>query len=260
MIYSLPTIEENDYEDKLLSKSDLIVENIIEKYFIKAYDSTSREELTKHILSQFSDMHIKGLKTIFLTGGAAAGKSTLAQYISSRLPSSETISTDDYFLGSREDRLTKLNNPEVIYDKDLLREHIKILADLPFDKTIKVPSYHPSSGLAIENKPYRRELGRIKHLLIEGSIPLLEKAHYKIYLHLSSYERKKNWMIRNVGQGRENKEDAKRRFMERLTTSHQTHTVPFARKVNMIVYAQPSKPPKTSWYSYSIYLRKYNGV
>ncbi len=212
----------------------------------------SEEQLLDYLLDIFSHMSASLPKVICLIGGAASGKSTLAQSISERKPGMIVLSTDDFVKGTRKFRTEHKmeEDPLSKYDFDMLRNKIWDLQHLPNGETVTLPCYNAQTGAGISLAQYSMEeetpddatylmreiSGPVEIILLEGDFQPLLEPDYVIYYHLSDNLRWKNRLRRDSFQRNELDMQALREnFLHRLKRQQLPFTLPVAGGADLIV-------------------------
>jgi uridine kinase len=131
---------------------------------------------------------------IYIIGGVASGKSTLAKSLARKLSNTVIICTDDFVKGTREWRrnniVAKNKNPLLKYDLALLKTKISELCSEKF-KPVFLPKYDEFTGLAIADSPdkYLKIGVKPDYIIIEGDFQVFPNAGLQIYLHKSDSAR-----------------------------------------------------------------------
>ena len=216
-------------------------------------------------------------RLLVITGGAASGKSTLAEAVSNKLAQqdvpSAVISSDDYVRGDRGSRRRWEANgmrPDGKYDFRTLRRAIgAVCANRDPRQVIELPQYDPHTGLAIDGSR-KRQIPMVDVLIIEGDMlgeagashqSLYPEATYKpqaVYLHVPDEERLRRRVERDMrdrnGHG-ETPDVIADSFEHRQRTQHLPYTLRYASVANAILtpaangspYGDPTYDMYTMW-------------
>jgi uridine kinase len=196
-------------------------------------------------------------QVIVVAGGAASGKSTLAEALSGTFTehdvSSAIISSDDFVRGDRGDRRRweiADKPPEYKYDFRQMRRAIgAVCANQDPGRIIEVSKYDAHTGLAIDGER-RRRIPKVDVLIVEGDMlgekgqspqVLYPECTYKpltLYLHVPDEERLGRRVARDMqyrqGHG-ETPEVIADSFERRQITQHIPYTLTYASGADAIL-------------------------
>lgn len=211
---------------------------------------------------------IKSLKkdeealTVSLIGGAGAGKSTLADHLSQALSvehiSTAVIGTDDYVIGTRQDRreLEKVSSLKK-YDFELLKRKIGEIRSMKSGEKVKVPTYDEATGLAVAvgEENYTREIGKVDVVIAEGDFRGMHESDCIVYVHVPDAIRLRNRIERDRQKRSEGDEQKiTENFNHRQVSQHEPYTLPAAKKADVLLKVDTIENSQA--YSYTIYTRK----
>lgn len=217
----------------------------------------------------------KATQLIIIAGGAASGKSTLAENIAHELAdrgtTSAIISSDDFVRwdrGERHRRETAGMSPEDKYDFFEMRRAIgAICANQDFDRSIEVPQYDPHTGLAIDGE-HRRRIPKIDVLIAEGDMmggqgvlpqDLYPNHTFKplsLYVHVPDEvrlaRRVERDLLKRNAQGA-TPQDIANSFERRQTMQHLPYTLTYAAAADVIL-TPPAERTSNGAHAYDMYL------
>ena len=236
--------------------SDNFIEALLlqKKFSLKSKDRDI--ENISYLLSQEIRKVNEFQNPIYIIGGVASGKSTLANKLSEKLGNTIVISTDDFVMGTRDWRRTNIvaqnKSPLLKYDFDLLRKKIDELKSSEFH-TVSLPKYDELSGLAIANSQenYRKIEIKPDYVIIEGDFQVYPNPGLQIYLHISDQIRTDNRIQRD--KEKRNEADISKLFADIETRNKQQHfpfTLPCAENSDILLTVEKDKLGK---YSYRYY-------
>ncbi|MFA6271741.1 MAG: hypothetical protein WC693_01350 [Patescibacteria group bacterium] len=202
----------------------------------------------------------RGTKLIGFFGGPASGKTTIVKKLVTALDSADYISVDDYVIGDREYRFKHLEgkNPISKYNQKIFEQKLQAITQLRKGQTMSVPTYYDQTGLGADagEDNYRRRVGKVDYLIVEGDFDLLRKSDYCIYFHVPDNIRLDNRLRRDQLKRNSTKEKVRDNFLLRQKVQFYPHVLPIARKADMIVEVDAKGEPGNYKYNYSVYITK----
>ena len=181
---------------------------------------------------------------VALYGGAASGKSTLAQQLVAELRnaghSADVIGTDDYVIGDRPYRREHFERkePRAKYDFDLLNQKIREICALEDGQTVGVPTYDEETGVAIAagEENFEHQIGKVDVLFIEGDFPEVEDPALTVFLHVSDEQRLQQRIARDaLKRGEADEAKTTENFWQRHETQHLPITIGAIEHADVIV-------------------------
>lgn len=200
-------------------------------------------------------------------GSPGSGKSTLTELTHAILTNSVVLSTNDYNIGTRDDRrriIAQGGTPLDENDFALLASHVHTLRHLSADEDLYLPRpYDPNTGHALIKGLTRKIVGPIDYVLIDGNfyvgnggvsnVPL----DSLIYLHMSDRNRLYVRLIRDLTEGQMRSKDAEdvlNQFLTRQESQDKPFTLPHMKKANLIIKTEPQfLGQKIRDFAYTIY-------
>ena len=200
-------------------------------------------------------------------GSPGSGKSTLTQLTNTALTNSVALSTNDYNIGTREDRrriIVQGGTPLDENDFALLASHVDALRHLSTAENLYLPEpYDPNTGHALIKGLARKIVGPINYVLIDGNFYIGNEGVSNvpldslIYLHMSDRNRLYVRLIRDLTEGQmrsKNAEDVLSQFQSRRESQDKLFTLPFMNKANLIIKTEPQfLGQKIEDFTYTIY-------
>ena len=200
-------------------------------------------------------------------GSPGSGKSTLTELTNAELTNSVVISTNDYNIGTRQDRrriIAQGGTPLDESDFALLASHVHALRHLSADENLYVSEpYDPNTGHALIKGLTRKIVGPINYVLIDGNFYIGNEGVSNvpldalIYLHMSDRNRLRVRLIRDLTEGQmrsENAEDVLNQFLSRQESQDKPFTLPYMNKANLIIKTEPQfLGQKINDFTYTIY-------
>lgn len=231
-----------------------------------------RNALCEEIKRRVHTRSGSGVKVINIVGGAASGKTTLANFLANYLGNACTLSTDDYLVGDRTYRRENFEGkaPLLKYDPKKLIEDIIAIKELKAGEIHKVPTYNEETGVAIVAETYTKEITPVKYIIVEGDFPFLVEPFLEklkeatpdlsdyfdaflqilkgnlpdivAYLDVADDNRKNNRKMRDVRNGREVDDGAVDKSFElRQRTQHYPYTAPVKGYADIVITADMKK-------------------
>jgi hypothetical protein len=238
--------------------SDEILENMISRFQLEKSD-LNIESVSSYLAGRVVGINVAGLKVVSLTGGAGAGKSTLAENLSKELVgrgvATDHISTDDFVIGTREERrvLEKEKGPLAKYDFEYMNA---LIDEIRIGRgEVRIPSYNEGTGPAIPEgkESYNHRIEKLHCLIVEGDFDATTNPDLRVYL-LSRM--RCGFKIGLIAISKKRGEpDMKRigdNFHLRQKQQHVPHTLPALERVDIILDARPMGD---TGYKYSVYKR-----
>ena len=176
------------------------VRSVIEQQFKPMRNRLSQNEVVSFMAAKIQQLPVKGMKIISIVGGAASGKSTIAEelvaYLQSAGIKSDMLCTDNYVVGDRDYRQVTLKDadPQKKYDFDLMDSHIEAIDHLTREsQEVAVPVIDMKSGVAVDtDKPkYPYTVNKVDVLVVEGDFPR-EKYDARFFLQVPDMQRLHN--------------------------------------------------------------------
>lgn len=257
--------------------STLYIESLIgSELFRLAEMHCSQKKVINSILKRILTIKRDRPKIVSLIGGAASGKSTLARQLSNEKKKIVVISTDDFLVGTRNERQQRaFENPQQKYNFSLLEQVLYALFALPPGDNLWLPKYNHINGAGIppgydlasarNPKPLSEWLGiynfrRVKSgadfIVIEGDFPSPLSPDYAIYLHVDDSIRMQRRIHRDLSQRayQGGKEAIILSFERRQLSQHYPYTLPNARTSNLLLWGYYKYPSNLRWsFVYDIY-------
>ena len=197
------------------------------------------------------------IQLVVITGGAAGGKSTLANDMAAELRTqdidSAVIRTDDFVLWDRQERHRREQagmRPEAKYAFYEMRRAIgAICANQDPDRTVAVPQYDSHTGLAVDGA-LRRHIPKVGVLIVEGDMlgehgvtpqdlyPSNASNPRTLYVHVSDEERLRRRVVRDMAERNGYGASAHSivdSFMHRQATQHRPYTLQYAPTADAIL-------------------------
>jgi len=219
----------------------------------QAQVATQMADIVRQLLS-------KGVKTVSVVGGAASGKSTIAEELVEMLQnggtSTDMLCTDNYVVGDLKHRQTDLKDADAKekYNFKLMDEHIKAIRQLATeDKTVAVPVIDAETGIAADADPstFSHKVPEVDVLVIEGDFPR-DDYDVRFYIHVPDDQRLQN----NIDRETERNDDADpgqltENFNARQRTLHRPYTLGALKTADFVLEADVDKDDWT----YTLYQR-----
>jgi len=216
----------------------------------------NEEEILKELCDKIVELSFeKETKVISIIGGAASGKTTLAEKISKSLGTADFVGTDDYLIGDREYRRNNLEgkDPTAKYDIVRLNEDIEVIINLGEEDTYLVPTYDETTGLAVASLNYRHKVGKIKYLIVEGDFDFVKAPDLKIYYDVPDKVRLENRINRDLQKRSESDVGKiKESFELRQKLQHEPYTIKARDSADIVVSVNQAMKNGLSVYEYSI--------
>lgn len=254
-----------DVEDPAKEKFDSL---IYSKYTL--VNNFSTQEVIEYMKTQIlnSEKSVTANIIQFL-GTPGAGKTTLAEYLNREIEHSILLTSDDYCIGTREDRRKIINEGGTAVDeKDfpLFKSHLLKLTNLKTGEKISLPEeYEPSTGYALINGLNRIVSGPFSYILIHSNFYLGDKRLANIkpsltfYIHMNNINRLKVRLVRDLEPGKERgggDNEIIKQFLDRLEYQDKEFTIPFMQESSYIIETIPEfEKSKIANFKYRIYKR-----
>lgn len=186
-------------------------------------------------------------KIITVAGGAASGKSTLAQSLLDSLLQSgikaDRIETDDFVRGDRAWRREHVEsktdvNATAKYDFVLMNQKIEaITANTNPATTVGIPTYNQATGLAIDEGEinYQHQVGPVNALIVTQDFDAVDTPSLAFYLHVPDVKRLENRVKRDVVARGGDPQTTTDNFNLRQNTQHVPHTLPLLTKADYVI-------------------------
>jgi uridine kinase len=228
--------EHEQQEDSIMDSDEYVEPTLAEKFELQRLGLSSGETVD-FLTDTIEALEVDGVKVISIVGGAASGKSTLAESIIVKLAAAgvnaDVLRTDDYTKGDRTWRWEHFEGKDVDptgkYDFELMNkkvQDIKQIADA--DETVAVPSYNQGTGLAVDEGEanYTHRVGKVSVLIIEGDFHPVDEPNLVVYLHVPDKQRLQNRVNRDVVERGGDPVKTTNSFNFRHTNQHLPHTLP----------------------------------
>lgn len=228
--------------------SSNVINELLQKQYHRCLAKVPSAAASDWLAERSTGLRRSGTIVISLIGGAAAGKSTFAESLTTafrqRNIPADTISTDSFVLGTREWRRTHVEggDPRAKYDFAYLNVLVdKIRRNRNPEARIPVPTYDEGTGVAIAagEENYTHRIGVLDYLIVEGDFDAVEHADLRVYLHVDDSVRLENRLRRDC-QTRSEGDSAKIRdnFLLRQRLQHFPFTLPAAERADFIVVSK----------------------
>lgn len=225
------------------------VESVLAKQFTALRSGLSQTETVALMASIVRQLSVQGIKTVSIIGGAASGKSTIAEELVAFLQASGTdtdmLCTDNYAAGDRHYRQVKLKDADAQkkYDMELMDKHIEAIHRLSSpNQTVAVPVIDKETGIAADSDAadYPYEISKVDVLVIEGDFPR-DDYDIRFYLHVPDMQRLQN----NIEREAEQNDDIDpgkltASFNDRQRTLHKPYTLPALQDADYALVADVS--------------------
>ncbi len=225
------------------------VQSVLSQHFVpirEGLDQADTVELMANIMKQLTT---PGVKTVSVIGGAASGKSTIAEELVKCLcadgVATDILSTDDYVVGDRDYRQVKLKDADAQkkYDFSLMDQHTAAIRGLADEKqSVTVPVIDPETGVAVDadTDEQSREINKVDVLVVEGDFPR-DDYDIRFYIHLPDGQRLQN----NIERELEQKDDVDagkltETFNDRQRTLHKPYTLSALQSADYVLVADAS--------------------
>lgn len=224
--------------------------------FVSQETNRDLDQLTL-ILENIVKTNNSNNKVIYLIGGVASGKSTLANALAAKLSNTVVLSTDDYVINTREWRRTEIvakgKSPLLKYDQELFRKNVAELSKDPYTPVF-LPKYDEFSGLAVAAaiEKYSKVERKPDYVIVEGDFMFLTDDGLKIYLHASDELRANNRIERD--RLKRNEIDVDKLKLDIKTRDEQQHfpfTLPNAENSDILVVINKIEDT----YKYDLYIK-----
>jgi len=228
--------------------SDTYVQSLLRQQFAQRFARLDTAELVQQLAFMIQGHPSKGVKVVLLVGGAGSGKTTLTRRLVTALRAggikADSICTDDYTRGDRAWRQRQfegeqLRHPHGKYDFDFMNRTIAaIRSNRDAKRVIKVPTYDPASGLAIDmgEKHYTHAISLNDVLLVEGDMSEVTQPDLTIYLHVPDEIRLQKRVERDLAErSYAHPQAIVDSFNLRHTNQHLPFTLPAADQANIII-------------------------
>ncbi|MFH0952147.1 MAG: hypothetical protein V1838_03060 [Patescibacteria group bacterium] len=223
-------------------------------------EGLKNDALVKLIIEKINDIDINRTKIISFIGGPASGKTSIVDHLVKALSSVAVISTDDYVVGTRQERRRlEQGDARSKYDIDLLNKKVKDICQLEDGVTVKVPTYDGKSGLAVAvgEENYSKEIGRVDVLIVEGDFNFIEAQDLLIYLHVPDNIRLQNRIRRDtVERSQPDIKELTDNFNYRQLNQFWPYTLPVAERSDLLLTVTAKERGNWFEYFYTVYLRK----
>ncbi len=208
--------------------------------------------------------------TAQLLGSPGSGKTRFAIEMLPLLQNAILLATDEYNLGTREDRrktIEKGGTPLDEKDFDLLAKHVDKLKSLSSGEKIRLPGpYNATEGTALINGLTREVAGQFRIVLIEGNFyvgyggPANIPLEALVYLHISDRDRLKVRFARDASSAADtptNADEIFEQFYSRQKIQDTPYTLPFMDISDILLFARPTfEGGVVARFDYDIYYRK----
>lgn len=205
-----------------------------------------------------------------LLGSPGSGKTRFAQEMLPMLQNPIPLATDEYNLGTREDRRKKIEKGGTPLDEkdfDLLAKHVEKLKSLLPGEKIKLPGpFNSQDGTALINGLTREVVGQFKIIIIEGNFyvghggPANIPLDALVYLHISDRDRLMVRLARDSSASPVSTvppEEIFEQFYSRQKIQDTPYTLPFMDISDILLFAKPTfEGDVVVKFDYEIYYRK----
>ncbi len=226
--------------------NDAYVHSVLGQKFGPISNNLSQTETIETMADIIRQLLTTGPKTVSVIGGAASGKTTIAEGLVSCLQQDDAqtdmLSTDNYVVGDRAYRQVKLKNADAQkkYDFNLMDEHVRAIRQLNSKKqTVTVPLIDKETGRAVDagEDGLKHDVGKLDVLIIEGDFPR-DDYDIRFYIHVPDEQRLQNNIEREVGQAKNvDTGQLTARFNDRQRTLHKPYTLPALQSADYVLVA-----------------------
>lgn len=239
--------------------SDDVIESLLVEKFVLSSNDLDSDQVVKKLSKVIKKLLTDKMLVVSLVGGAASGKSQLANRLVEALEAqgiaADSIGTDDANMGDRAWRREKFegeNPPSPLekYDFLLLNKIVNKIRNLKKGESVDVPVYDEKTGLAVDGPEWPHEVGNVDVLFVQGDFHPIEDPDIMIYLHMPDEQRLENRKQRDVGLREGSEQAVVDTFNYRQANQHFPYTLTYANDADIIVVADASLVD--SW-QYSVY-------
>jgi uridine kinase len=238
-----------------------LVGPVLAANFELAEGHLSREQVASRLVEDIEAFPKDDLAVVAIIGGPASGKSTLTQLLIDSLNEhglkADSISTDDYGLGTREWRWEReREDPLKLKDFALLNMHIEAIRELGEGEQVAVPVYDQPTGLAIEvgEENFPHKIGKLNVLFVEGDFDAVDEPNMRIFIDVPAETRMQVRIARDLkDRGELDADKVATSFKSRHEKQYIPHTAPAIHHSDLVLKVDASDPK--SW-QYDVYRAK----
>jgi uridine kinase len=214
----------------------------------------TEQQLFDYIKNKIGDVEGGEARVISIVGGAASGKTTLANRLKQFLGSADTLGTDDYVVGDRKYRRENLEgkDPTLKYDPVALNQHIAAIKRLSEGEVVAVPTYNEQTGEALAATEWTHQIGKVDYIIVEGDFDFVENPDLLVYFDVSDDNRLMNRIRRDQITRGASEDEIRQSFELRQELQHRPHTEPTKGKADVVVKAHIVNDENDSRYDYEI--------
>ena len=215
------------------------------------------QQLFDYLKAKIDSVKNKECKVISIVGGAASGKTTLANHLKQYLGSADTLSTDDYVIGDRKYRRENLEgkDPTQKYDFVILNQHINTIKELKEGENIAVPTYNEQTGEALAATEWMHKIGKVHYIVVEGDFDAVDAHDLLVYFDVPNDIRLSNRVKRDQITRNATQEEIEQNFYLRQELQHKPYTEPTKKKADVVIKALLAKA--TAKYTYEVIEKKH---
>lgn len=219
---------------------------------ISLLEVSTEQQLLNYLKTKIDSVAGDGCKVISIVGGAASGKTTLADNLKQYLGNADTLSTDDYLIGNRKYRRENLEgkDPTQKYNFVALNQHISAIKNLNQNETIAVPTYNEQTGEALAATKWGHKIRKVRYIIVEGDFDAVNSPNLLIYFDVSNDVRLSNRIKRDQLLRNASEEEIKQNFLLRQELQHKPYTEPTKKKADVVIKALLS--PTMTKYTYEV--------
>jgi uridine kinase len=255
-----------------MSDNGTYVQSVLSEHFQSVSESLSYDEAVLGLIDTIRNLPKQQTLVISLVGGAASGKSTLAQSLCDELSkigmTSDVIATDDFNKGDRAWRRENYDDiaaiPDVdparvdplkLKDFDLLNRKIDEIRKLAEPgQTVAIPTYNPITGVAIDEgeENYKHRIGPVDVLFVEGDFHPVSNPDLVVFVHMPDEVRLQNRLSRDVVARAGDVARTTESFNFRQKYQHTPVTLPIIEKADIVLDVSVAD---TTW-RYQVYTKR----
>jgi len=261
----------DQYLDKVEDKSTSVFQKTMESGEYELVGGFGSADAIMYVAQYLNSKILPdGAVVTQLLGSPGSGKSRFSEAILPLLTRGIPLATDEYNLGTREDRKKTIEKGGTSLDeKDfaLLSRHVSELKELgEGQKMMLPPLYDVATGSGLIQGLTREVIGAFKIIFIEGNFYVGRggasdvNLDQLIYIHISDRNRLNVRLIRDLitGQARgKSPDEIFEQFAQRQKIQDLLYTLPFMDLSDLLLYVKPVfEGESINRFDYEIYSRK----